>query len=373
MKVILTSCHNLHRAENSLPNMQAFIKRNSKKLLKGKIAASEAESFREFAVWYNNKWRRDYPDLYNDRWKRRRLTEVTSTPRKRTAGNIVTPSPKRARVVRFQTHVPAMVRRTRSRRPMRRMRRRSRVSKKRSFKRQALRKTADPRKRGLPPAKRIRVEHDSALTNLSGNFLYAKNITQVAQGGDINQRERQIIDVQGFRLRYYLKNTANTANDPGVPPNKPLLCNMALVYHEQDGQAEGLTYKEDHFFRNNNGVSRYVKFGGIGDALTGWDKYTLPMNIDDQAVLWHTRFKLGSAQTSGNFGAGSQNTWRTISRYIKIKRRLTYTGTLAHTHQGTFWLLIWCNHIDQTPIAGQTANTFQLLGETTMFFRDPGV
>jgi len=388
MKVILTSCHFHFRAHILLPNMSALlriIKRNASKLAKAKIAASELESLREFGVYYKRKFKRDYPDIYDESWDRSHRRRLTETPRKRPSPNIVTPSPARVKRLRFDPvtytptttsvpvrsrHIPAMVRRARSRRPMRRMRRvRRRVSRKRTFKRKQLARAAEPRKRGVAPAKREAVHALKTLSNFNGNELYTHNLTLVAQGDAINQRERQSIDVSGFRIRYYIKNTANTANEPGQPPNKPLLCNMAIVW--QDGKSQFYDGRT-HFF-HHAGVNRYTAFGGTGDSLTGWDKYTLPMNIEQGAVLWHTRFKLGNAQTSGNFGAGSQNTWRTISRYIKIKRRVMFHGPAVTDFEGSFWLLVWCNHIDQTPIDGTNANTFQLLGETQLYFRDPGV
>lgn len=38
----------------------AWFKRNSNKLIKGKLAGSGLETVREYYVWYNNRWKR-YP------------------------------------------------------------------------------------------------------------------------------------------------------------------------------------------------------------------------------------------------------------------------------------------------------------------------
>jgi len=371
MKVILPSCHFHFRAHILLPDMQAikdFIVSNAEKIGRAKIAAGEFESLREFYEWYDKKWKREYPDLYDDRFKRRRLTEVPSTPNRKRKVAFVTPSPKRARTKR--THIPAMPRRMRSRRPVRRLRRRSRsrvVRRRKSFKKVALRKAGEGRKRGAP-AKRVQTHRTMTVTPQNkGNDLYAYKISDVAQGDSINQRERQAIDISGFKIRYLFKNTANDAATANAAPTKPLLCNMAIVW--QDGRE--LNYLgASHFFRTT-GVNRYTAFNA--DTLSGWDKYTYPMNIDADAVLWHTRFKLGAANTNGGFGAGSQNTWRTISRYIKIGRRAVFHGPEATSHEGSYWLLVWCNHFDQVPTDALQDNTFIILGETNMYFRDPGV
>lgn len=347
----------------------SYIKRHASKFLKAKIAASEAESLREFSVWYRNKWKRDYPDLYNDRFKRRRLTEVPATPNNKRKVHFVTPSPKRARTVQT-VHIPAMPRRMNSRRPMRRLRRRSRsrvVRKRKSFKKSALRRAGEPRKR-TAGAKRV-VTHRTMSTTpqFRGNDLYAFRINECSQGASINQRERQAIDISGFRIRYMFKNTATDAATANQAPTKPILCNMALVW--QDGREIGYS-GATHFFRTP-GVNRYTAFNA--DTLSGWDKYNYPMNIDSDSVLWHTRFKLNAANINGGFAVGNYNSWRTISRYIKVGRRQIYHGPEATSIEGTYWLLVWCNHWDQTPTDALQDNTFMLLGETTMYFRDPGV
>lgn len=351
--------------------MRSWISRNSKKLLKAKVAASELETLREFGVWYNGRWKKDYPDLYANRWNTpRRLMEISTPPRVKRV-TVVTPSSSTRRPVKRTRVVTIMPVRRRSR-SVRRMRRRvrGRVSKRKSFKRTALRRTANPL-RITPKAKRCTVYVQSTADLQPCNNLIPIRLTGITQGDGINERERQSITVSGFRLRFFFKNALNRsgeggASDPAVGSEVPIKINMALIWQDQRTD----NYAGAAVFFRTGANNQYAAFGD--GTLNGLDRATLPMNVDQDAVLWHTRFGLGVHTTGQDYSAGSINNYRSLSRYIKIKRRVEYFGAAPTQSEGNFFLLIWAEGMDFGASGSEVANGFRYVARIEMFFRDPG-
>ena len=56
-----------------------------------------------------------------------------------------------------------------------------------------------------PPCKTLDIRRDLAIQNLLADELYGREITGITQGAAINNRERQVVNITGLRLRVCLK------------------------------------------------------------------------------------------------------------------------------------------------------------------------
>lgn len=202
--------------------------------------------------------------------------------------------------------------------------------------------------------------------NLQGtNRLITFDVTSLARGTTINTRERDIINLSGVRLRMSFKNTIS----------KPLYLNMCLLSPKENSTySNAATWETAPLFRNLGGAQRTVQFNDI--TLNGIARHTFPLNTDRFAVLWHFRTQMGATggNTVGGYstGAGGPRSYRTLSRYIKLKRGVRYLSDLPNQAENPVWLLIWCNEIDEVAGFGSTVNALEWFGWGEIYFRDPG-
>ena len=175
--------------------------------------------------------------------------------------------------------------------------------------------------------------------------MYGKEITQIAEGGGINQRERAIVNLRGLRVRCQFKSNHDGAGT-GTNASVPLLCNIALIGAKT---LDGITSGDDidsNFFRSIGAAGRYISFSNSG--INSNYRHTTPINNDKFIVLWHLRFKLGTINQNGGFSSGEFKNYRTLARYVKIGRQIRYTGTAATTCQDRLWVIWWFGGLEET-------------------------
>lgn len=198
-------------------------------------------------------------------------------------------------------------------------------------------------------------------------FIYSVNITTIARdttvSTGINLRSRDVVNLSGIKLRWFFQNRLNAIPQvAGGLPAYPLYVNMALLSWNDPDVDLGAD-----FFRVNSD-KRSLDFSD--GTLNGWDRAVLPVNADENNVIWHTRFILGCGTTGQTYGTNEVKTYKRMSRYIKIRRQVRYAGESASSCTTPIYLVWWCSSPAE---ANNTVNpkALQINPKIEVFFREP--
>lgn len=322
-----------------------------KKLIKGKVTLSTAESGREAYNWYQNKWKTDYPDLYANRWKNPKNTSA---------------------MYRYGYFGPKSGRR--------RLKAVGRPYSTTYGSNKRMKTTVAPRTSyrkgknvgrpvGSSTAKRVVTESNWNLNEPVDNqqIMEASNIQfeitklpQITTTNTIQYRQRGMINCLGFELRMCAKNLNATG---------AMTLNVAVIAPRNQNDL-----LPDGFFRGY-GADREQNWAAPNDMGANTLNLT-PINTDDMNVLWKGQFELGSAiatsSAATSLNAPELSSYRTFKKYIPINRQLRYENTGAASCEDPIWLCYWmCRPNKSTfnlalPVAGEVKF------ETIMYYKEPG-
>lgn len=192
--------------------------------------------------------------------------------------------------------------------------------------------------------------------SLSNSFLYAADLTAIAQGNEQYNRERGIANVSGFKLRMFVFNLQNTT---------PVWVNIAVIGEKNPvGGALGSIA----FFRNEGGSSRATDFNAVGSS--GLQQAFNSINTDEYVVLWRKRFMLGRFATGAQWNDTMRNTNKRIFKYIKYGRQVRWEAAESTTAtDGRTRLVYWFqNPGDMTSIVA--SNTVGVYLKAITYFRE---
>jgi len=276
-----------------------------------KYNAGTVESFRQFYLWYNAKWKHDYPDLYANRW---------------------------------DSNMP-----------------------KRGFKRAQMAKVGESkRKRPIPKCVRLEPSYAEGERSLllKTRQLGSYTLSNIARGSLNTQRLLFTADISYIRLRFSIQNVYNGTTTEGTTPTFPLFCNVAIL-----GHPEPITSVPTSDFYKVPGAIGFP-YKSFDEAWDGIAHATNAINSDKYGIVWHTRFRLANANTSDGFGAGSYHTHKTIYRSFRINRRFNFTGDTGTSCETPLFLVFWVSGFNElSDTVERPACLIQF--NTTTYFREP--
>lgn len=209
------------------------------------------------------------------------------------------------------------------------------------------------------------------IDNTGGNScdtrkLYARPLIEITHNpnNDIDDRQRNIINLRGLKLCLYMQN--NTGNST-------LFVNVAVIWDKKGNQEIGSyanTTVPDFFRQHQGGAARSQDFGV---ALSALEFHCLPINTDRFGVLMHKRFKLAptAAQSTGQ-KSPNLSSFRTIMKYVKIKRQLRFQNTnISIPESGQLYVVHWCDAIGTSFGGGGLANAMTTQEYHVAYFREP--
>lgn len=141
-------------------------------------------------------------------------------------------------------------------------------------------------------------------------------ISILNSGANYDGRFSSTIHLSGIRFRGFFQNRQL----------RPTTVHVAFVRPKQGQTVTApVTFQERFFQRMGEGSAGSALQGlGFNEVPNGIQYATLPINTDEYHVLWHTRFKLGVTSTTGGYSSGELKNYRTLYRYIKIGRTITF-------------------------------------------------
>lgn len=233
------------------------------------------------------------------------------------------------------------------------------AKRKKAFKKWAAKMRIGPQP-GIPQAKRV--ETASASDGfLNTKVLHYAELTDIAHTttNEISKRQRDICYISGFKFMAEFKN----ALQAGLPA-RPLYLNVAFVYDRESNKGTVIV-NGDEFFRANTGNTRYKDFGG---AMSAMERHCLPLNTDRFTIISHKRYILGNIKDSSGMNTNMARSWLSICRYIKLRKRITYTND--DKANSKIWLLIWCDMFGDNSADPIQVNALNYDYHVSAYFRE---
>jgi len=197
---------------------------------------------------------------------------------------------------------------------------------------------------------------DSDPTALATRTFYEQNLTGIPKdtgANDIDQRQRDLCYVQGFKIITSIQNTGT----------KPIHFNMAVLMNRT---APGSSPSANEFFRGS-GDTRGLDFSSV--LLNSNDFRSRPINSDKNVVLMHKRVTI-SPPNNTSYEAGWKSSFHTLDCWIPLKRVLTFDNGVCNNG---VYLVYWCDEFNTA--AGTLAQASKLTHSQRVitYFKEPKV
>lgn len=207
-------------------------------------------------------------------------------------------------------------------------------------------------RRGSGTSKRTTTD-ETAVTAQATRTLYVNNISDIAQGADLNNRERATAFVSGFKICMEVRNRTPS----------PLYFHYAVLSPKQ-----GTTVDSTDFFRKKEGSTRSRNFDNNCSSI---EFNCLPINTDKYNILCHKK-KLLVAQASGGLTVSlTGKSYSMIDEWVGLKRQLRWNDATATDSYDRIFLVHWADEMFVDSAVTPFANAYDLSKKVVCYFRDP--
>lgn len=212
---------------------------------------------------------------------------------------------------------------------------------------------------------------DYLFENVTGNKaykpdeLYGVNVTNISASNDYNvaARSREVINMRGIVVKLFAKNTKAT---PAML-HLAVVCPKAETWTVQAGNVMDTVAKAG-FFREY-GTNRQLSFTKSNSGLY---MNTAPINADAMQIIWRKDLYLGPESQANSFMTGVTLNFRSLNKYIPIKRQLRYTGVTGTTCETPAYLVWWYSNSDRASgDYDNTATTYEASMLVHGVFKEP--
>jgi len=196
---------------------------------------------------------------------------------------------------------------------------------------------------------------DTNPTALTTRTFYEQELTDIPKDtgvNDIDQRQRDMCFVQGFKMLASLENTGT----------KPVHFNMAVVMNRT---APASSPSANEFFKGS-GSTRGIDFNFL---LNSNDFRSRPINGDKNVVLMHKRVTLSPAGTT-SYDAGWKPSYHNIDCYVPLKRILTFDAGVANNR---IYLVYWCDEFNTATSTTPATGKLTFSNRVITYFKEPKV
>lgn len=155
---------------------------------------------------------------------------------------------------------------------------------------------------------------------------YEFDLTQIARTStnEIQNRQRDLLNIRGVRICMNITNTGT----------QPLFFNVAVIT-PKFGEAISTV----DFFRSF-GSTRSTDFA---TTLSPLQFHCLPINTDRYAIAWHARYTIGTANGGTSYSNEHIPNYKTIMKYVPIKRQQRFDNTDVGAAERPFFLVYWAD------------------------------
>lgn len=191
------------------------------------------------------------------------------------------------------------------------------------------------------------------------NTLHNDNINLLLRGDEINQRERNIINLRGWKIDMTIFN--QTAS--------PQIVNVAIL---QNTNNDGGPQNSNFFKAEGDTTERAVDADSTISVLK-WAHGII--NRELYNVLMHKRFMIGPNALFSDFDSGAvMHSWKNFKRYVPLKRQISYDTAgnepMSNDVHICWWTTLIKNQV--TPgVSTPTVNAVLFNMQVRQVFRDP--
>lgn len=193
---------------------------------------------------------------------------------------------------------------------------------------------------------------ESLITKQS-NSLQVYDMCKIALGQGINERERFIVNLRGFKIKYLCRNI----------DTRPICLNWAIVA----GRSKNVILDTD-LFRSAGGS---VRASGISDG-NGFQNTLADINTDEYVCMKHKRVFLSEGNdptTKWNTNA-KKSSWSMREFYFPLKRQLRYADNTTTSCTEKVFFIFWLTILDDITNATPT-NVAQWSLQIKAYFKEP--
>jgi hypothetical protein len=210
---------------------------------------------------------------------------------------------------------------------------------------------------------------DTNPTAYNTRELYTANISIIGRNGstafdDIDQRERDVVNFRGIRMHFHLQNLGFN----------PMHVHIAVLHNKT---TDGVAPTTENFFRGS-GSTRGLDFS---TALNSTDLSTRGINTDKYVILMHKRMFVPGRNEPLEVGVPptfpdqwSGRSYRTIKKYLKLKRQIRYDGAGTQNQQpivGNIWLVWWCDNFMQATGTESAPGVLSMADRHVIYYKEP--
>lgn len=197
---------------------------------------------------------------------------------------------------------------------------------------------------------------DENITNKDTRTLYVYSLTDIDQGTNIDNRERRLANLRGWKICMEIKNKRDL----------PLYVNIAVLSPKSGTVTAGVSVED--FFRASSGSDRARDFDV---ALNGLEFHCLPINTDRYVILKHKRTRLVASAAGGDTVALNGYSYMNLDWYIPLKRQIRYDGSTGDKiESGECFLVYWFDGFGANAATTAVVNSAQVTSRAVAFFRD---
>ena len=196
------------------------------------------------------------------------------------------------------------------------------------------------------------VNADTELRNT--RTLYVTNVTVLTKGDDIDQRERNSINLRGVKIESFNTNKLG----------RPMVLHFALVFPKTES-----TVSTTNFFRQNFGAERGADFG---TPLTANEFNNLGINTDKFVVLKHMRYHLNEDSHNQDFRNYNGSNYASVRKYMKVGRQLQYEqNTATIPTNGNIFVCFWTDEVNAAAGSPALVDAWEHDLRIITYFREP--
>lgn len=212
---------------------------------------------------------------------------------------------------------------------------------------------------GAGNAKRTEVERSIGAFEVQfNNILYFYDISLIAQGTNLDERTRALVNLAGWRFCMEFKN--NSAF--------PMYMNVAILAPKTSTLLSQTEF-EDSFFRAHTGNSRTIDF--TDPSLRGMDRHCRPINADKFVILKHKRFRLSAINETLQFTDPNRPNHKFYMWYTKFGRQLRWKFTGSGSGEEVVYLAYWFTTFNQPAGGGAGTETVNVNRDIVAYWREP--
>jgi len=191
---------------------------------------------------------------------------------------------------------------------------------------------------------------ESAIANRDGRTLHHVDITNIPKGTSINDRQRDLVNLRGFKINGFFRNRFSAEG----------VLHIALLQPKFEK-----TLEQTDFFRTGGTAGSNSRGSDFSLGLTGLEMASLRINPDKFNIIYHSRITLKPAA----YEHGSS--YRMQNKYFPVNRQLSYDDDNTPKCNSPIFFVWWYDNIASATATSIIVDNIESTYTIHALFKDP--